>query len=159
MKVIYPILVVIRNQIKLFAMTQCSKYPHNNSQQLARASRRPLKINFPNKFPDLLHTILQLPVHHQRSHTHRRKNRIPRLAHVFQPHLLWHLLDLQKLFMHTPWDIMERREGRAEPKGSREDVETGYRVVGYALEGFHAEGLRHGFEPVPRQSLNGVVLQ
>lgn len=82
------------NTIKLFAMTQCSKYPHNSQQLIALGSRRPLKIHLPNKLPHPFHTILQLPVHDQRTHTHRRKNRIPCLAHVFQPHLLWHLLHL-----------------------------------------------------------------
>ena len=60
--------------------------------------------------------------------------------------------------MHTPWDIMKWREGRVEPEGPREDVETGYRVVSYALEGFHAESFGHGFEPVPCQAGNGVIL-
>jgi hypothetical protein len=53
---------------------------------------------------------------------------------------------------------MEWREGRVEPEGPREDVETGYRVVSYALEGFNAESFGHGFEPVPSQAGNGVIL-
>jgi hypothetical protein len=159
MKAIYPISLVIKTQIKLLAMTQGSKYPHNSQQLFDLAKVRPLEIHLPNEFPHLIHTILQLPVHDQGTHTHRRKNRIPRLADVFQPQLFWHLLGLQNLFMHTPWDIVEWREGRVEPKRSREDVETGYRVMGYALKGFHAEGLSHGFEPIPRQPLNSVVLQ
>jgi hypothetical protein len=32
-------------------------------------------------------------------------------------------------------------------------------VVSYALEGFHAESFGHGFEPVPSQAGNGVILQ